>query len=233
MQFGYGGSEYGCSQSICEPALLYGDEWSFHFQYFPNTYYFFPGQRIYFDKINLRVLFERSEFFGRVGNIFPNSNHKHMHTTHTNTHQRHICDQKRFYKLISNSIWNIILIILPRLSFQFLVYVPGGVGSSSIRLSSHFFPFPPIQNNNNNINNRKIHRHSDFPTIDARLSCDSTMCVYVRCAMDGSVIGKHANILCDSNIYQNHIVPHIINFWHNKYNVMKEWRAKWYMAHAL
>lgn len=154
-----------------------------------QTHIFFPGQRIYFDKINLRVLFERSEFFGRVGNIFPNSNHKHMHTTHTNTHQRHICDQKRFYKLISNSIWNIILIILPRLSFQFLVYVPGGVGSSSIRLSSHFFPFPPIQNNNNNINNRKIHRHSDFPTIDARLSCDSTMCVYVRCAMYDGWIG--------------------------------------------
>lgn len=118
------------------------------FNIFQHIFFFF-GQRIYFDKINLRVLFERSEFFGRVGNIFPNSNHKHMHTTIHTSSTTHICDQKRFYKLISNSIWNIILIILPRLSFQFCVCARW-CWVFFYTLSSHFFPFPPIQNNNNN-----------------------------------------------------------------------------------
>lgn len=98
--------EYINSKSVCSLAMgaldmaaakAYANRRSFMvmnevsiFNIFQTHIIFFPGQRIYFDKINLRVLFERSEFFGRVGNIFPNSNHKHMHTTHKHTPAAHM-----------------------------------------------------------------------------------------------------------------------------------------------
>lgn len=53
----------------------------------------------------------------------------------------------------------------------------------------------------------------------SQLRLRTCVCTVAECER----VRKHANVLCDSNIYQNR--PYIIIFWHNKYYVMKEWRT--------